>query len=316
MFRSIVSATGALILLSAIFTYVVYHRDISAARERLSSGSKVISTPCGPIEYADVGAGIPVLAIHGAGGGFDAGLQLGQSLIDSGFRVIAPSRFGYLRTPMPSDGSPMVQADAYACLLDALKVDCVGVIAASAGSPSAMQFCIRHPEKCSKLVLISPQTYAPQEAGEPKHGPPQFLMPLLKATLHSDFLFWATTKMPHAVVLKTFLGTPTRDFKNATAKQQVETLGLIKTVLPIEPRAAGMWNDSVTNGSVPRYDLERIGAPSLLIAAQDDLYQSFQCAKYSSEHMPHARLMSFPRGGHILIGHPEAFEEIAGFLAR
>jgi pimeloyl-ACP methyl ester carboxylesterase len=77
-----------------------------------------------------------------------------------------------------------------------------------------------------------------------------------------------------------------------------------------------MWNDSVTNGSVPRYDLERIGAPSLLIAAQDDLYQSFQCAKYSSEHMPHARLMSLPRGGHILIGHPEAFEEIAGFLAR
>jgi pimeloyl-ACP methyl ester carboxylesterase len=96
----------------------------------------------------------------------------------------------------------------------------------------------------------------------------------------------------------------------------VETLGLIKTVLPIKPRAAGMWNDSVTNGSVPRYDLERIEAPALLIAAQDDLYKTFQYAQYSSEHMPHARLVSYPTGGHILIGHPETFDEIARFLAR
>ena len=32
----------------------------------------------------------------------------------------APSRFGYLRTPLPSDASPAAQADAHSCLLDAL----------------------------------------------------------------------------------------------------------------------------------------------------------------------------------------------------
>jgi pimeloyl-ACP methyl ester carboxylesterase len=282
----------------------------------LLTATQVVATACGPIEYADVGKGMPVLAIHGAGGGFDAGLQLGRGLIDRGFRVIAPSRFGYLRTPLPADGSPMAQADAHACLLDALKIDRVAVIAASAGSPSAMQLCIRHPGKCAALALVSPQTYAPQTLTGPQQGPPQFLMPLLKATMHSDFLFWATTKMPHAVVLKTFLGTPVEDFKNATPRQQLETLGLVKTILPIEPRAAGMWNDSVTNGSIPRYDLERIEVPTLLIAAQDDLYKSFLNAQYSSEHMPHARLLSYLTGGHILIGHPEAFDEIAHFLAR
>jgi pimeloyl-ACP methyl ester carboxylesterase len=316
MLRPTLSIVAALIGVSAVFVICSYRRDITAARAHLSSGSQVIQTPCGPIEYADVGTGTPVLSIHGAGGGFDAGLQLGQPLIDRGFRVIAPSRFGYLRTPLPADGSPMAQADAHACLLDALKIGTVGVIAASAGSPSAMQLCLRHPEKCSALALISPQAYAPPVAGGPPQGPPAFLMPLLKASLHSDFVFWAITKMPHNVVLETFLGTPPADFQSARAGDQTGALSLVEKILPITPRSAGMWNDSVTNGSPPRYDLEHIQAPALLIAAEDDLYRSFQSAKYSSEHMPNARLLSFPTGGHILIGHSEAFAEIADFLPR
>lgn len=316
MWRPVLCIFGALILIGGAVTYTAYLRDIRVARQQLSAGSHLISTACGPIEFADTGTGRPVLAIHGAGGGFDAGLQLGRSLIARGFRVIAPSRFGYLRTPLPPDASPMAQADAHACLLDALKVERVAVIAASAGSPSALQLCIRHPEKCAALVLISPQAWAPQTATGPKQGPPRFLMPLLKATMRSDFLFWITTKMPDAVVLKTFLGTPVDDFKNASPAQQAETLGLARKILPIEPRSAGMWNDSVTNGSVPRYDLERIKAPALLIAAQDDLYKTHVYARYSAEHMPSARLVSYPTGGHILIGHPEAFEEITRFLSH
>ncbi len=281
MLRWVLSILGALALIAAIVTYVVYHRDIGAARAQLRTGSRIISTPCGPIEYSDFGTGMPVLAIHGAGGGFDAGLQLGQRLLERGFRVISPSRFGYLRTPLPADASPMAQADAHACLLDALNIDRAAVLAASAGSPSAMQLC-----------------------------------PLLKATMRSDFLFWVTTRLPDAVVLKTFLGTPVEDFKQASPRDQAETLALIRKVLPIEPRSAGMWNDSVINGSVPRYDLERITARALLIAAQDDLYKTHMYAQYSSEHMRNARLVSYATGGHILIGHPEAFDEIAGFLLR
>ena len=316
MLRWILYVLGTAFLVAVIVTYATYHREIKAARTQLSSGSMIASTACGPIEYADAGTGMPVLVVHGAGGGFDAGLQLGQGLLIHGFRVIAPSRFGYLRTPLPAEASPVAQADAHACLLDALKIDRAAVLGVSAGSPSSMQLCIRHPEKCSSLVLISPQAWAPQTATGPKQGPPAFLMPLLKATMHSDFLFWATTRMPSAVVLKTFLGTPLEDFKKASPAEQVETLGLISKVLPVEPRAAGMWNDSVSNGQVPRYDLERIAAPALLIAAQDDLYQAHHNAQYSAEHIPGARLVSYPTGGHILIGHPETFEEIARFLAR
>ena len=96
------------------------------------------------------------LAIHGAGGGFDQSLDLAHDFLGSGFRVVAPSRFGYLRTPLPADASPMAQADAHACLLDALNLQKVVVIGGSMGAPSAMQLCIRHPERCSALILLFP----------------------------------------------------------------------------------------------------------------------------------------------------------------
>src|SRR6516225_1659230 len=62
--------TIVLVLLAALVAlmYFSYRHDLSAARARVSSGSKLINTQCGLVEYADVGTGAPVLVIHGAGG--------------------------------------------------------------------------------------------------------------------------------------------------------------------------------------------------------------------------------------------------------
>jgi 2-hydroxy-6-oxonona-2,4-dienedioate hydrolase len=158
------AVAGVLMAGFGVFVYSEYSHDIRAARARISFGSKVVKTSCGPIEYAEAGTGPPVLVIHGAGGGFDQGLELAQPLIDAGFRVIAVSRFVYLRTPMPAVASPEAQADAHACLLDALKIERVAVIGGSEGAPSTMQLCLRHPERCSALVLLFPMAFAPDRA--------------------------------------------------------------------------------------------------------------------------------------------------------
>jgi hypothetical protein len=60
---------------------------------------------------------LPVLVVHGAGGGFDQGLHFGAPLAAKGFQVIAMSRFGYLRTPLPAEASAAAQADGHVCLL-------------------------------------------------------------------------------------------------------------------------------------------------------------------------------------------------------
>ena len=164
--RNTLVVIGVGVIGMLLLVYFSFRQDIDAARDRVSTGSQVIDTPCGLIEYADTREGPPVLAVHGAGGGFDQMMELGQSLADSGYRTISMSRFGYLRTPLPADASPMTQADAHACLLDVLNLQKVSVIGGSIGAPSTVQLCMRHTERCAAMVLIVPVIYSPRDEAE------------------------------------------------------------------------------------------------------------------------------------------------------
>jgi len=105
-----------------------------------------------------------------AGGGYDQGLWIARDSLGEGFRIIAPSRFGYLRTPLPQDASPAAQADAYACLLDALNISKVAVMGISAGASSSMQFALRYPERTSSLVLIVLELMPPKILSKAQAG--------------------------------------------------------------------------------------------------------------------------------------------------
>jgi hypothetical protein len=65
-----------------------YHREMSLAYQRVSSGGTVIETACGRIQYAEFGDGLPMLIVHGAGGGYDQGEYFAR-LIGGGYRWIA-----------------------------------------------------------------------------------------------------------------------------------------------------------------------------------------------------------------------------------
>jgi pimeloyl-ACP methyl ester carboxylesterase len=125
-----------------------------------------------------------------------------------GFRVIAMSRFGYLRTPLPADASAGAQADAHACLLDALGIERVAIVAASAGAPSSMQFALRHPQRITALVLMVPAAYVPRPANAPPMVTPPFTRFLFDTALRSDFLFWAATRLARPTLIESILATP------------------------------------------------------------------------------------------------------------
>jgi len=155
--RTIAAFCAAFIILAATAWITLRFRsDIELASVRALQGSVVGGTRCGPIEYQEAGTGLPLLMIHGSGGGHDQGIAFVGNLPQRGVRVIAMSRFGYLRTPMPVDGSPQAQADAHVCLLDALGISRAAVVGGSAGAPSALQTAIRHPSRVSALVLLVP----------------------------------------------------------------------------------------------------------------------------------------------------------------
>jgi 2-hydroxy-6-oxonona-2,4-dienedioate hydrolase len=137
LFTVVLILGGAVVAVLHFYSY-----EIGRAREAAQRGSLLADTYVGPIEYAERGAGIPLLSIHGAGGGFDQGLTNATEFAGENFRVIAPSRFGYLRTPVPQDASPAAQADAHAALLSNLNVPKAIVIGVSAGARSAIELAL------------------------------------------------------------------------------------------------------------------------------------------------------------------------------
>jgi pimeloyl-ACP methyl ester carboxylesterase len=296
-------------------TTLLYRGDRGPAYARISTGSQIAPSRCGPIEYAVKGEGPPVLVVHGAGGGFDQGLEVADSIALAGFRVIAMSRFGYLRTPLPADASAPAQADAHACLLDSLNIKKAAIAGVSAGGPSALQFALRFPDRTAALVLLVPAAYAPRPNHEPPRRMSRATMFLFNAALRSDFLFWAGGKIAHDTFISATLGTPSDVVASASAEEQSRLETLFDYIQPISLRRAGLLNDAAVTSSLPRYELEKIAAPTLAISAADDLYGTFDGARYTAEHVPHARFIGYPRGGHMLVGrNAEATSEITAFL--
>ena len=85
--RKAVIVVVTLVAGSGLLAYASYRPNLERARARISTGSRIAASRCGPIEYAEAGAGPPVLLVHGAGGGFDQGLEVGEGLARAGFRA-------------------------------------------------------------------------------------------------------------------------------------------------------------------------------------------------------------------------------------
>lgn len=121
----------------------------------LDAPRKVLATRHGAVEYAERGDGPPFLAVHGSPGGCHQGLIADEAFRAGGFRVIAPSRPGYLGTPLATGISCEAQAEAMVGLLDALELDRVAVLGMSGGGPSAYLLAAHHPDRVSCLLQVN-----------------------------------------------------------------------------------------------------------------------------------------------------------------
>jgi len=315
--RAYLAIAAAVLAGLILFTYLGYRHDIGAAEARVSSGSQVVDTPCGKIEYAVIGRGAPVLLVHGAGGGFDQGLEFGRPLAERGFMVIAPSRFGYLRTPLPADASPAAQGDAHACLLDALKLPRAAIIGGSAGAPSTIEFCLRHAARCSAMVLLVPALFPPGRAGSPQMRSPARPSFMFNAILGSDFFFWLNLKLARDTMIEKVFATPARDFENAPPEEQERVLRIVRGAMPLGPRREGLWNDLAVVTSSRSYALERLAVPTLVVGIEDDLFEIYGNARRMAERIPGARFLGFPTGGHLWVGRQDEIASgLAAFLNR
>jgi pimeloyl-ACP methyl ester carboxylesterase len=222
------------------------------------------------------------------------------------FRCIAVSRFGYLRSPVLGDASPLAQADAYAALLKALDVPHVGLVGGSTGGPSCLQFALRYPDRCTALILISALSRAWAWPTIP---------PIVQGMmLHSGLVFWALVNFAPLVLLAAF-GISRQALAQAGLEEKARVREILQTLLPTHLRWMGMANDANELARIDRYPLEHIAAPTLVIHAVDDVLAPFAHGQFTAEAIPDARLLRLNSGGHLWLRQREKIvAAIAEFL--
>ena len=301
------------ILCAAVATYLAYSRDLRALRERKLAASQLLQTLHGPLEFTESGNGPAVLVLHGAGGGYDQGSSIAQAFVGEGFRSIAPSRFGYLRSALPADASTAAQADALAELLNALGIERVAIVAMSGGVPPALQFALRYPARTSALVLLSSAPYTPLTAAAQQLPMPAWMY---QALFSSDFPYWALAKLARAR-LETIFDVKPALRAALTAQEQAFVADMVESFQPVTQRTDGLRNEGVAIDPRARYPLDRLMMPTLVIHARDDGINPFTFGEYTARHIPGAEFMPLTSGGHLLLGHhAEVQARIRAFLQR
>jgi 2-hydroxy-6-oxonona-2,4-dienedioate hydrolase len=229
-----------------------------------------------------------MLIVHGAGGGYDQGAYLAK-LIGGHHHWVAPSRFGFLGSPVPDGADSAQQADAYACLLDALGIDRVGVVGVSMGGPSSLLFALRHPQRTTSLVLIS----AASHAIPPR---PAILATLFRVFLH-DFIFWSLVHAsPQALLVA--LGVPPEIQKQLSSQELAQLHAFLESMEPMGARQTGQYLEQ----HMSEYDAQQIHSiwvPTLVLHAPDDTLVAFEQGEFAADNIPGAQFIPMEKGGHL-----------------
>ncbi|OPY51414.1 MAG: Proline iminopeptidase [Methanosaeta sp. PtaU1.Bin112] len=281
---------SAMIIVSAAYLW-----DMNRSYDRISGKSTVIPSPCGDIEFSEGGSGPDVLVIHGSGGGYDQGELLAQATVGDQFHWIAPSRFGYLRSTFHEGATFDDQARAYAYLLDQLGIKKVAVVALSHGGPSALLFAVLYPQRVSSLTLVSCGVASSNETAQLDANQKG---DTLTAIYRYDPLYWAATRIFRSQFLQ-LLGASGTVIAGLNPEQRELVDRIVDYMNPVSLRSAGVSFDN--KAKMPDERIAAIKAPTLIFHATDDALQLYRNAQFAASTIPGSRLVSFKRGGHLLL---------------
>ncbi len=298
MIRKIGITVVALLLFGATVFVLSYTRFRSEQLDALVSASLVADTAAGQIEYQLTGDSDSVLLfLHGTPGGYD------QAPSMPGFRVLAPSRPGYLRTPLNVGITPEDQARAYVALLDTLDIDKVVVMGASGGGPSSIFFAAAYPERTQGLIAMEAVSQKIELLANP-------------IFMKTDFLLWTTLTLLDTVmgaegVVGLLVPDPAIQQLILEDPEKTESMtGLLWSLWPISQRNLGQQNDVI---QFARLNLpsQTITVPTLILHGTDDINVPYRQSQQLVAQIPGAILHTIEGGDHMMpFSHSEEVERV------
>jgi pimeloyl-ACP methyl ester carboxylesterase len=245
-----------------------------------------------------------VLAVHAGLGGADQGRLINDWLAQKGYRILSPSRPGYLGTPLESGRAFEEQADLLAALLDVLDIKKVIVTSLSAGGPIAYLFAAKYPERTSALIAIasvSGDYNMPESAGPVTQAifmstPGQKVMGKVMDMFPKAFLSGALGSIGYA----------TKERRKAYVEHVMKTpggfafmKGIMDTMYPYSQRTQGNDNDMKQFNAMPPLPFAKITSPTLIIHGTHDADVKFVDGVRAYEHIKNAERYWIEHGDHL-----------------
>jgi pimeloyl-ACP methyl ester carboxylesterase len=238
-----------------------YRQDMQRAWSRIAaSPTGTLETHLGTVQYADQGAGPPVLVCHG---------------------------------------------EVYTLLLDQLGIDRAAIVAYSAGSASALELALRHPDRVLGLVLANARLGGPT--------PSRLLEPIQGTVYGWERLWWLYRTLLPSIYAR-LIGVP-KGYQ--PTPEDVEVIQAVSELqFPLKPRKQGaIFDGFVSNMVADRFPLEELTVPTLIVSAMDDPWARHTYAVTAAARIPGAKLVRIDRGGHLFLSHDgEVRTAIGGFI--
>ncbi|MFM1901861.1 MAG: hypothetical protein RLZZ216_2437 [Cyanobacteriota bacterium] len=276
--------------------------DLAACLEQ---ASEQVATRLGEVEVACLGEGPPILSIHGGPGGCDQGLVMALPFLQAGYRVIAPSRPGYLGTALERGVSLNDQADLLAALLEALRLPAIPVIGASAGGPPAYLLAARHPERVKSLVVIDGVSQIYHKVDQMNRLEEAIFLSRPGVWL----MDWLGRHFPGPVVQSLMESESTLtpdDLKERVAEvvHNPSKLAFVQALMRtmsarFNERQLGVRNDLKQLAAITRLELNTIKCPTLVIHGDSDGDVPFADACWAHEQISGSMIHAIPGGSHL-----------------
>jgi pimeloyl-ACP methyl ester carboxylesterase len=244
------------------------------------------------IAYLDVGAGPPVVLIHGFGGSMWQWEQQ-QHTLSQHFRILTLDLPGAGLSDKPEiDYRPDQMLDFFVGFMDAVKIQQATLVGNSMGAGLAIGMALAHPTRVTKLVLID---------GLPQHVMEKLTSPSVRRALETTAPSWLVSfgnmlfgglmieSVLKEIVHDPALLTPAVIERSNRNRQRP---GLIKPIMTVRENLP-LWE----SGFATR--LGEITHPTLVIWGEEDRVFPIAVGEELHQTIKGSRFIRIPKAGHI-----------------
>ena len=244
------------------------------------------------IAYLDVGAGPPVILIHGFGGSMWQWEQQ-QHTLSQHFRILTLDLPGAGLSDKPEiDYRPDQMLDFFVGFMDAVKIQQATLVGNSMGAGLAIGMALAHPTRVAKLVLID---------GLPQHVMEKLTSPSVRRALETTAPSWLVSfgnllfgglmieSVLKEIVHDPALLTPAVIERSNRNRQRP---GLIKPIMTVRENLP-LWE----SGFATR--VGEITHPTLVIWGEEDRVFPIAVGEELHQTIKGSRFIRIPKAGHI-----------------